>query len=126
MTGRISIGPCPWCRKGRLRITQYASTYQCDACKIATVGPRRIGCMVPFCSASRGDLKGDPLRDDMEWLCGRHWAPISKRLKRRRARLRRIAKRTNDAVLLRRIDQADRRIWERCKREAIERAGGVG
>lgn len=117
---------CPWCRKGRLRVTPYAETYQCDACKTGTVGPRRIGCLVPFCRSWRGDRKDDPIRGGMEWICGVHWSLVPRRLKRRRAQLRRIASRTTDAARLRRIDLADRRLWQSCKAAAVEAAGGIG
>jgi hypothetical protein len=61
----------------------------------------------------------------MEWLCSDHWAEVPRRLKQRRAKLRKMAKRANDVARLERIDKADRIAWEACKKTAIERAAGI-
>lgn len=68
----------------------------------------RVPCVVPFC---RRTTKAGNFR---EWICGKHWRPVSRRLKW----LKRTAKRRG------RYDIAAR-TWERCKRQAIERAAGI-
>lgn len=85
----------------------------------------RLSCCVPFCSRTRGDRKNDPLFPGMEWLCADHWRLVPTRLKRRRAKLRRIEKRSPDLCIEVRVGRADGRIWEVCKRYAIERAAGI-
>jgi hypothetical protein len=85
----------------------------------------RISCIAPFCNRTRGDRKGHPIISGMEWLCQDHWRLVPRSLKARRAKLRRMEKRTSDAARLHRIDVADRVLWERCKRQAIERAAGI-
>jgi hypothetical protein len=74
----------------------------------------RLPCCVPFCRSTRGDRKGCPIVPGMEWLCSRHWALVPRRLKR----LRSLAKR-------RHRDALDDLLWARCKRIAIEAAGGL-
>lgn len=87
--------------------------------------PDRLSCCAPFCKRTRGDRKGDPLTPSLEWLCQDHWKLVPARLKRRRAKLRRMEKRTGDPARLARIDEADRKAWEACKKAAIERAAGI-
>lgn len=121
--------PCPACGKGRVRITPWPSVYSCDACQVGFGAPEgtppRIGCLVPFCAASRGDRKNDPVTDRMEWICSRHWALVPRRLKNRRALLRRIGRRTTDAGRLERIARDGALLWQSCKSAAIEAAGGL-
>jgi hypothetical protein len=116
---------CPSCHSGRLRVTPWMGVYQCDSCRVGTTGPRRISCLVPFCRSTRGDCKGDLLAEGLEWICARHWALVPRRLKLRRARLRRMERRAT-AARVDRIRAADQRIWRRCKVAAIEAAGGIG
>lgn len=85
----------------------------------------RISCCVPFCPRTRGDRKGDPITPGMEWLCHDHWRTVPTRLKRRRAKIRRIEKRTNDACVVLRAEEVDAAVWNACKRHAIERAVGI-
>lgn len=85
----------------------------------------RLSCCVPFCTHTRGDRKNDPLRPGMEWLCADHWRLVPVRLKKRRAKLRRIDKRTDDACVALRVEDADAAVWTACKRYAIERAAGI-
>ena len=85
----------------------------------------RLLCCVPFCKRTRGDRKGDPLTRGMEWLCQDHWPLVPARLKKRRAKLRKMKKRTDDPARISRIDEADARAWADCKRNAIERAVGI-
>jgi hypothetical protein len=119
--------PCGLCNRGHFQRTPWLYTYQCDECRVATVikDERRITCVVPLCRRTRGDRKGDLLRPGMEWLCEGHWRMVSRTLKRRRAKLRSVEKRADDSGRLSRIDAADRVLWERCKRQAIERAAGI-
>lgn len=79
----------------------------------------RIRCCVPFC---RRTTKAGRFG---EWICAKHWPLVPASLKRRRAELRRIARRTLDADRLARISAADARLWERCKRAAVEMAAGI-
>jgi hypothetical protein len=85
----------------------------------------RITCCVPFCHHTRGDRKGDPILGMREWLCAEHWRLVSGTLKARRAKFRRMYKRTSDIIRKVRICKADERAWEACKRQAIERAAGI-
>jgi hypothetical protein len=79
----------------------------------------RIKCCVPFCNASRGDRKDDPVRPGMEWICSKHWQLVSRELKRRRSRLRRRHGQTDHG------QKIDGWIWRRMKSQAIERAAGI-
>lgn len=120
--------PCPLCRTGHLRQSPWLHVFQCDECNVGTViedAPRRITCVVPFCRHTRGDRKGAPLTRTTEWLCEDHWKLVPIRLKRRRAKLRRIAKRTADPARLARIHTADDVAWAACKARAIEGAAGI-
>jgi hypothetical protein len=77
---------------------------------------------VPFCRRTTRERYH-------EWICGRHWPTVDRRFRRRLSRLRRIAIRARDRL----HDRAtfDRALalfdvtWERCKRQAIERAAGI-
>ncbi|WP_336801651.1 hypothetical protein [Kaistia sp. MMO-174] len=86
------------------------------------IPPARLLCCVPFCRATRGDRKNDPITASMEWICARHWALVPKRLKRRRAKLRRLTRRGYDDAKAARLDHS---VWDQCKRAAIEIAGGI-
>lgn len=85
----------------------------------------RLSCCVPFCKRTRGDRKNDPLRPGMEWLCQDHWKLVPARIKRRRAKIRRIETKTDDQCVAWRCEDADNRAWDICKRYAIERAAGI-
>lgn len=96
----------------------------------------RVHCSVPFCKRTRRPNGSD------EWVCGKHWALVPRQtraaynLAKRRSR-RIIARkplyreywklspgspaRLSAVAMWRRVDSA----WERCKREAIERAAGL-
>lgn len=97
----------------------------------------RIACCVPFC---RRTTEAGAFR---EWICGKHWRLVSSRTKRWRRRADRLAARADarfsqeysgqggtwtEAQLNR--TRAAKRLaiagWERCKREAIEAAMGIG
>lgn len=76
---------------------------------------QRLFCIVPFC---RRTTKPDGFR---EWICGPHWRPVSKRLKRLHAASKRRHRRAPDQATHARCD----RVWALCKRHAIEAAGGL-
>lgn len=98
----------------------------------------RLPCCVPFCRRTIGADKGYS-----EWICPKHWrvvppeARAAYALARRRARwiiarkpiyreywrlLPGSPARLSAVAMWRRVDTA----WERCKRQAIERALGGG
>lgn len=120
--------PCPFCKAGHLRQTQWFRTLQCDACGTGTAqrdGPGRIGCLVPFCRSTRGDWKGDePLHDGVEWMCWKHYRLVPRSVRRRRTRLDRMSTRADEAQR-NRIRTLQRRLWARAKASAIEAAGGL-
>lgn len=74
----------------------------------------RIRCAVPFCRRTRGDRKGNPVTEGMEWICGEHWVVTSRAWRWRLSLFRRRGR--SDLV---------ERMWDRLKRQAIERAMGV-
>lgn len=78
----------------------------------------RISCIVPFC---RRTIAVSRLPEGYEWICGKHWSAVPRHLRRRKSQAERIAKRTNRPAAWRLTGL----IWERCKREAIERAMGI-
>lgn len=77
------------------------------------MGPRLL-CCVPFCTHTRGDRKGDPIVEGMEWICGQHWKLTSVSWRRRYALFRRR----------KRFDLAAR-MWARLRSQAVERAAGI-
>lgn len=80
---------------------------------------RRLNCAVPGCKHTRGDRKGDPVGPGMEWVCGDHWSLVPRSMRAIYSRVKRKAKRWSDRPI------AVHRIWQRCKREAIERGMGL-
>lgn len=83
----------------------------------------RLACCAPFCRRTKARAALPP--QHTEWLCQEHWKLVPARLKRRRAKLRRLAKRTADPARLARIDHADAAAWAACKAAAIEGAVGI-
>lgn len=96
----------------------------------------RTPCCVPFC---RRTTKAGAFS---EWICGKHWALVSKRTKRWRRLADRLLARSDSRFnrqyaaqgctwtepQLQRVDAARRLAnagWQRCKREAIEAAAGI-
>lgn len=59
--------------------------------------------------------------DSQEWLCPAHWSMVSHRIKRLRAKIRRIVKRGANSHL----DRVDDYLWREAKRQAIERSVGI-
>jgi len=103
---------------------------------------KRLNCCVPFCRRTRGIRKGETELPS-EWICGPHWAAVPKSVKRR--------KRLNARFIRREILRQPlvceywklppgsparikafhmwgvaEALWQRCKRAAIEAAGGIG
>ena len=76
----------------------------------------RLSCVVPDCrrTCAAGEFT--------EWICGRHWSQVDKRLRRAKARIYRRAK-------LRQWRDPwsglASRVWRRCRAQAIERAMGI-
>ncbi|GLK85698.1 hypothetical protein [Ancylobacter defluvii] len=102
---------------------------------------RRLACCVPFCRRTRGVRKGETGLPS-EWICGPHWAGVPRALKRRKSLnfrfIRREMRRQPLASQWWRLPpgSAERikaigmwrvagAIWDRCKRAAIEAAGGI-
>lgn len=71
----------------------------------------RIPCQVPGC---RRTARPDGITTEI--ICGKHWSGVSKHLRRRYAKVKRRSRK--DA----RWQPLAWRIWERCKKQAIEEA----
>lgn len=71
--------------------------------------PGRMMCCVPHCNRSC------KIGLWAEWICGKHWRLVGKITRRRFFMARR-----------RRLRDSENYLWRRCKRQAIERAGGIG
>jgi hypothetical protein len=86
----------------------------------------RCRCLVPFCKRTRGPRKGDrfAITDTFQWICGPHFKAVPASLRRRRARITRMMARAS-GERQRRLDDLDRRMWDRIREAAIERAGGL-
>lgn len=76
----------------------------------------RLLCCVPFCRRTTGRTEFS------EWLCGPHWRLVDKRKRQVYGRYMRQWRRYGPTE---RMAAAAGRIWERLKREAIERAAGI-
>lgn len=92
----------------------------------------RLSCCVPFCKRTR---KAD---GSTEWLCGNHWPLVPAKLRRLKSLAERRYKRryanrsfwtfpagSPDRLGAVRLDRLCNRLWERCKKAAIERAAGI-
>ncbi len=92
-------------------------------------------CCVPYCGRSTKERYS-------EWICSVHWPMIPKRTRQRRSQAKRLLKRARQRLERQyqrqgcqftsaqwgRVEAAQRLVvalWERCKREAIEAAGGL-
>lgn len=96
----------------------------------------RIQCCIPFCQRTHRNDEGFS-----EWICPRHWKNVSKRTRRKKSASEKIALRANQRFRAEydsqggyqelQLDRAvaaialKNRIWERCKREAMEGAAGI-
>lgn len=91
----------------------------------------RIKCCVPFCRRTHKSA-------DLEWMCGEHWALVPQHQRRWKHRVFRLYRRafgengfwhypagSPKRLQAIRLDRIRRRSWEQCKRDAIERAGGL-
>lgn len=91
----------------------------------------RLTCCVPFCRRTR---KPGP----SEWICSVHWPMVSTTTRRRKAKVYRMYRRefgrepywtfpagSRERIRAVRLDRLCGKIWDRCKREAIERAVGL-
>lgn len=79
----------------------------------------RIPCLVPFCGRTmRRTPDSGP---DTEFICAKHWPAIDRRVRRLHCKIRRKRKRGAQG-----LEAAAQRMWDRCRRQAIERAGGIG
>jgi len=76
-----------------------------------------VRCIVPHC---RRTTKW--LFDGHEWICGKHWSPVSRLLRRAYLRAKRRSKRDLTNHLLWKCHAM---LWRRCKQAAIERAVGI-
>lgn len=86
----------------------------------------RIPCVVPFCRRTKADDSDGVLVDGGwlpfdEWICGAHWRLIAPRLRKRHAAAKRRLRAQRDARTARLMQW----LWRRCRRQAIERAGGL-
>lgn len=89
---------------------------------------KRIVCCVPHCRRSTARFESG------EIICEKHYRLVDRKLKKRRARVRARDKRNHQPgriitalIKLRilRAAQTDAMIWERMKKQAIERAMGI-
>jgi hypothetical protein len=99
----------------------------------------RLPCCVPYC---RRTTAADRIAPNNEWICQIHWRLVPATVKRRKRLADRIWDRAN-ATFLRLYEEqgccfhehqyrralAARDVrsaaWQRCKRQAIERAAGI-
>jgi len=97
----------------------------------------RVTCLVPHCRRTR---KHDSRYS--EWICSVHWTMVSKRTKAKRVLHNRFVRReirrrpmvreywkmrpgSSERIRAVRMWWLSDQLWERCKREAIERAAGL-
>lgn len=93
----------------------------------------RISCCVPFCRRTCRNDEGY-----VEHLCGKHWRLADKHLRRRRGKIERRYRRrfgntgfweypagSSERIEAVRLWRLLDRLWERCKKQAIERAVGI-
>lgn len=91
----------------------------------------RIKCLVPFCRRTRKP-------DCTEWICGVHWKMVSAVSRRRKSKVFRCYRRrfgnyafwkfpagSPQRIEAVRLDRLCSKVWDRCKRQAIERAVGI-
>lgn len=90
---------------------------------------KRLLCCVPFCRRTRADDG-----DFVEWMCGDHYRLVDRRLKTLRSRIRRRCEKIVRGADYRRgwvhlrvtrAHHTDNLLWDRMKRQAIERAAGI-
>lgn len=94
----------------------------------------RLSCCVPFCKRTRHNREGY----SSEWICGPHWRAIRPALRRRKSFIFRRYKRrfgrngywaypagSPDRLEAVRLDRLCDKVWDSCKKAAIERAAGI-
>jgi len=92
----------------------------------------RVRCCVPFCRRTRA-----PQDRFAEYICPAHWAAVDRRLRRLHAACKRAANKATwrnprwgwavgapDPVAEKAVAR-EARVWEKAKRQAIERAAGI-
>ena len=85
----------------------------------------RIPCCVPFC---RRTASREKMGNCDEIICGKHYRLASATLRRRLSRLRRQRARYREGIdddKKWRSIRLDWQLWDRIKRQAIERAAGI-
>jgi hypothetical protein len=110
----------------KLWVWKHRRVWQCCGCGMGTSVDAppwpRTGCIVPFCRRTTTMMEA-------EWICGTHWRLVDMGLRRLGGRLLRRWKRTgrwDDQRKWRVIGLAYEGWWKRVKRQAIERAAGIG
>jgi hypothetical protein len=82
----------------------------------------RIPCCVPYCGRT---YKPEKCPADAEVMCGKHYRLADGSLRGRLRKLWRMYRRTSDRERIARITIACERLWQRVKKQAIERAMGL-
>ena len=85
----------------------------------------RIPCLVPFCRRTAPIEKY--ATDDVEIICHKHWVGIDRKWRKRYTMINRVL-RTKEPSDFKHPDNVIRirnRVWRMCRRQAIERAGGI-
>ncbi len=82
-------------------------------------GPDRIPCLVPFC---RRTAARERFPEAEEIICGKHWRMSAWRTRKLYYGVRRKLRRWPNDERLRRLEW---RLWERCKRQILQAAGGL-
>lgn len=99
----------------------------------------RTSCAVPGC---RRTTKQDSNEWPAEWVCGKHWPLVSRRLKKKYSTVRRIARKriaknpmistywkmkpgSPERIRAVRMYAALSKVWKLCKEDAIEKALGI-
>jgi len=82
----------------------------------------RIPCCVPFCKRTAARAKHP---DAVEIICYLHWRIGSKVLRQRLSKLRKRKERCRSEVDFSRLEWLDWQVWERLKKQIIERAMGL-
>ncbi len=77
----------------------------------------RVHCVVPGCRRTRKRVN-----ETDEWICGTHWPAVSKHIKRILFHNRRRVRKYGWSEVRWKIE---RKLWERCKVDAIEKAVGL-
>ena len=87
----------------------------------------RVRCCVPFCRRTKKaspDLvltEAGVIDFEAEWICPNHWPAVPAQSRRLHGLAKRRAKKRGTIRAIR----LGSRLWERCKRQAIEAAGGI-